>query len=85
MATVKRVMAGEVLTVSLLRLVDKAAYQFGGFILEGNRGFRIENGKPVFTLPTAVIDGRYIKGSKDKFIARFDATMNAFAYNIRIV
>jgi len=82
---IKRVSAGEVLTVALLRKIDKAAYQYGGFQIEGSRSFSIVDGKVIRTLPTAKIERKYIKMNIEQFVSDFSKTMNAAVYNIEIV
>lgn len=81
----KTVSAGEILTKVLLNKVDKAAYQYGGFKVKGERKFEIVNGKPVFTLPTALIPASFIRTDIDKFVSDFKKTMNASVYNLEII
>lgn len=81
----RKIMAGEVLTLSLLKRVDKAAYQFGGLDVEGERSFRVENGKVIRTKPTAIISKKHIKGSVEKFAKDFSKTMNASVYDLKII
>lgn len=78
-------MAGEILTLTLLKRLDKAAYQFGGLEVVGERrNMQIINNKAVDFIPTAIIHKNHIKGSVDKFIADFNKTMNAFHYKLEI-
>jgi len=82
---IKRVSAGEVLTASLLKKVNKAAYQFGGLEVEGTRSFAIVEGKAVRTLPTVKLEKRYITGDIVKFKEAFTKTMNSSVYNLEII
>lgn len=89
MAT-KYISAGEVLTVSLLKRIDKRAYQVEnaasvGFMLEGERSFKVINGTPVWSIPTAVIEQKYIKGDVKKFLQDFKKTMNSACYKIKLI
>lgn len=81
----RKIMAGEILTLSLLKRIDKAAYQYGGLDVEGESNFKVENGKAIRTIPTAIISKKHIKGSVEKFAKDFAKTMNASIYNLRIV
>lgn len=81
----RKVMAGEVLTLSLLKRIDKAAYQFGGLDVVGKTSFKIHDGKAVRTKPTVLIPKKYIKGSVEKFVVDFEKTMNSLVFNIKII
>lgn len=81
----RKVMAGEVLTLSLLKRVDKAAYQFGGLDVVGQASFKIVDSKVIRTKPTAFLPKKYIKGSVEKFAKDFSKTMNASVYDLEII
>lgn len=86
MKKTKRISAGEVLTLSLLKRVDKAAYQYGGFEYYGEgSGFKVENGKVIQIKFTAIIPKKYIKGNIEKFAKDFSKTMNAGVFNLEII
>lgn len=77
------VSAGEVLTVSLLRKVNKAAYQYGGFRTVGGIVKKSIFGMQSKT--TVEVPAKFINGDIDKFLQEFGKTMNAAYYNIKLV
>lgn len=84
MTTEKKILvsAGEVLTMSLLNKIDKAAYQFGGLEIEGGW-----NKKTAFNLTaktTVLIKKQHVKDT-DKFQAEFEKTMSAYYFKIKFV
>ena len=74
--------AGNVLTVSLLKKVDKAAFQFGGFKTIG--GVVKKNAFNLDAKTSVLIPAQYIKCDINKFIDDFSKTMNAWHYKIII-
>lgn len=77
------IMAGEVLTKSLLAKVDKAAYQYGGFLTVG--GFQKKTAFNLDVRTVVQIEAKYIKGNKEKFLTDFAKTMNAYYFQIILI
>ena len=57
----KKLSAGEVLTLPLIKRVSKASYQFGGFDYTGVYTVKWHNGKMIKTLPVVEIPAKFIK------------------------
>jgi hypothetical protein len=79
----KRIIAGEVLTKSLLQRISKAAYQYGGLAVVGE----IQT-KTAFNLDAKTIvqiSREHIKGNPEKFLMDFQKTMNASYFEIQII
>lgn len=80
---VKNIMAGEVLTKSLLQRVSKAAYQYGGLPVVGEM-----QTKTAFNLDaktTVQLSREHIKGNPEKFLSDFQKTMNASYFIIQFI
>ncbi len=80
----KTVMAGNVLTLSLLLRISKQAYQFGGLKMDGERKTQWVNGKLTYIIPTVYLPKEFIKGSPEIFMRDFKKTMNAQHYNLEL-
>ena len=72
--------AGNVLTVSLLKKVDKAAYHLGGFKTIG--GVVKKTPFSLDAKTSVLIPAKYIKCDVNKFIDEFYRTMNSWHYQI---
>jgi Leu/Phe-tRNA-protein transferase len=77
------IMAGDVLTKTLLDKVDKAAYQYGGFKTIGGKQKTSAFHPEIRTV--VGIKKEHIKGNVDKFLENFKKTMNASIYDIKII
>ena len=74
--------AGEVLTLPLLKRIDKRAYQYGGFKTIGGK---VQKTAYNMTARTVVsIPEEFIKGDICRFLADFSTTLNAWYYDIKI-
>ena len=76
------IMAGEVLTKSLLSKVDKAAYQYGGFKTIG--GVKTKSGFNMDAKTTVGISAKHIKCDIEKFMQAFSKTMNAWYFELKV-
>lgn len=74
--------AGSVLTVALLKKIDKAAYQFGGFKTVG--GICKKTAFDLNAKTTILIPAKFIKCDTNKFMDEFTKTMNSWHYQIII-
>jgi len=79
----KRIMAGEVLTKSLLQRINKAAYQYGGLPVVGE--IQVKTAFNLDAKTTVQISREHIKGNPEKFMADFQKTMNASYFIIQFI
>jgi hypothetical protein len=82
MSTEVTISAGNVLTVALLKKIDKSAYQFGGFKTLG--GVSKKTSLNLDAKTNVLIPARFIKCDVNKFIEDFSKTMNSWYYEIII-
>lgn len=75
--------AGEVLTIQLLKKVDKKAYQFGGFKTVGGIVKKTASNLDAKTI--IVIPSKYIKIDINTFISIFKKTMNYYYFDIKFI
>ena len=75
--------AGNILTSFLLKKVNKAAYQFGGFRTIG--GIAKKTAFNLDAKTKIAIPAKYITGDTNKFLNDFSKTMNSFYYQIELV
>ena len=79
----KRIMAGEVLTKSLLQRINKAAYQYGGLPIAGE--MQVKTAFNLDAKTTVQISREHIKGNPEKFLSDFQKTMNAQYFIIQLI
>ena len=79
----KRIMAGEVLTKSLLQRINKAAYQYGGLPVVGE--MQVKTAFNLDAKTTVQISREHIKGNPEKFLSDFQKTMNAQYFIIQLI